>query len=59
MKGRAKTPEQKREIMERILAVWMTVPDLRLGQLVNGTTRDAFYIEDYELAEIIELYKKG
>jgi hypothetical protein len=65
MMKRATTPEQKHEIIERLLNVWLSVPELRLGQLIdNGIPfradgeSDIFYIEDYELIECVEdLYK--
>jgi hypothetical protein len=52
--------------MERILAAWLRVPELRLGQLVyvavakieeRGGVQikgDTFYIEDFNLAEACE-----
>jgi len=64
--GRATTPEQKRAIVERILAVWEKNPDLRLGQLIlvnmNGlgdehAARKLFYAEDEALTERLELLK--
>ncbi len=63
---RAETPEQKRAIVERILAVWEKNPELRLGQLIlvnmNGlddehAARKLFYVEDEALAERLELLK--
>lgn len=60
MKGRAKTYEEKRAIMERILAIWASKPDLRLGQLIFGAWQRAplrtiiFYLEDEFLAELVE-----
>jgi len=64
--GRAISAEQKRAVIERILAVWEKNPQLRLGQLLvntmNGiddehTTRRIFYVEDEELAQRLELLK--
>ena len=58
MEGRAKTPEQKRAILERLYSVWLTHPHLRLGQLlhnvVDGTGQALFYIEDQPLIEACE-----
>lgn len=51
--GRAKTEEQKREVIERLYNAWIENPDLRLGQLIcNNTYRlhqELFYIEDDEI----------
>jgi hypothetical protein len=60
MKGRAKTYEEKRAIVERILAIWSSKPELRLGQLLVGAYQqvtcrtDIFYVEDERLAELVE-----
>lgn len=53
---RATTPEQRREVVERLLAVWERHPELRLGQLVcsAGNRHDPFYTEDFELVEKLE-----
>ncbi len=56
---RATTKIQKREVIERLLDVWLSVPELRLGQLIDtgvpcGDKRDLFYIEDYDLLHEIE-----
>lgn len=54
---RARTPEQKRAIVERILAVWLRNPDLRLGQLLaNAVPRNLFYTEDNLLALKVEAF---
>ena len=56
--GRAQTDEQKRAIMERVLAVWLRHPELRLGQLINGMGRfgigSIFYTEDEALIKALE-----
>ena len=36
IKGRANTPDEKRAILNRLLAVWCSYPDLRLGQLLDN-----------------------
>ena len=58
MSGRAETPEQKRAVIERILAAWLRMPDLRFGQLVSAAAdraeHDAFYIRDEALCEAVE-----
>lgn len=62
MTGRAKTPAQKRIIMERVLVVWEKHPELRLGQLLENAVADVtpfelFYIEDERLAVTLEGWK--
>ena len=59
--GRAITPEQKRRIVEQILAVWTKPPmnHLRLGQLIVAATRAdstqrIFSIEDEALLQSVE-----
>jgi hypothetical protein len=58
--GRAQTPQQKREVMEKLLAAWLKAPELRLGQLVDNAmylcagSRTLFYVEDTFLVEIVE-----
>jgi hypothetical protein len=51
--GRAVTDEQKRAVVERLLAAWMRMPHLRLGQFVCAcsarTNADPFFIEDETL----------
>jgi hypothetical protein len=56
--SRALTPEQKREILDRILAAWLAVPKMRLGQLITCATRgrDVFSDEDYPLVTEVEAY---
>lgn len=57
-KGRAATPEAKREIVERLLAAWEKAPQLRLGQLIVAATqgRRLFHVEDEALAEALEAF---
>ena len=61
---RAITPEQKRLVMERVLAAWNESPQLRLGQLIDGVIHwckkpgpDLYYIEDTDLAELLENWR--
>ena len=58
MTGRAITPEQKRAIVERLLAAWLRAPELRFGQMLTAAAdraeRDTFYIEDEALCEAVE-----
>jgi hypothetical protein len=65
--GRAHTPEQKRAIIERVLATWEAHPQQRLGQLIGNVLgrvvagqaqedqiRKLYYIEDQAFAEMLE-----
>lgn len=55
--SRATTPERKRAVIERILAVWLRNPDQRLGQLIHNAwppDGDTFYAEDEALADAVE-----
>lgn len=62
MKDRALTPEQKREVLNRIYAAWVSAPHQRLGQLLSNSVhmhRDSdgtslFYVEDRTLASWAE-----
>lgn len=53
-----RTPEQQRAIVDRILAAWLRMPDLRFGQLVSAAAdraeHDAFFIRDEALCEAVE-----
>lgn len=56
----------KKDITNKILAAWEKVPHLRLGQLIENAIDEEyknsklkvsqFYIEDYKLVELIEIY---
>lgn len=55
MSDRAETPEQKRAVIERLLAVWLRTPQQRLGQLLdNVCSGSPFYVEDERLARLAE-----
>ena len=55
MKLRAKTNEQKKEIVDSIYTAWVKEPELRFGQfLFLNVSQNLFYIEDYELKGIME-----
>jgi hypothetical protein len=63
VKGRALTPEQKREVVERIYAAWCKplVDQQRLGQLIRnsvtcGNQAVSYYIEDFDLVEAVERF---
>ena len=58
-KGRAVTPQAKRDVVERLLSMWLGYSEQRLGQLlvnVSGS-RDLYYIEDTKLAELVERWE--
>ena len=64
MAGRAKTDQEKREIIERLYRAWCASPHLRLGQLISNalvsvptpTAPDLFYREDDVLARDVDQY---
>ena len=61
MKDRAVLPYQKRDLIERVLSVWIAMPDMRLGQLiVNAATERCksplFWAEDAALCNALEQY---
>jgi hypothetical protein len=54
---RAHNEDQKKEICDRLYQAWIKNPDLRLAQLILIKTYklyDIFYVDDYELIELIE-----
>lgn len=58
---RAKTPEQKKEIVEDLLSIWLDNPKLRLGQLIGNVYHapsggDPYHVEDYDLINEISAY---
>lgn len=64
VEGRATLNFQKKEVLSRILNVWLSNPHLRLGQLlVNALSdpaikTDIFQIEDYDLMALVEEFGK-
>lgn len=62
VEGRATLDLQKREVISKILNVWISNPHLRLGQLlVNAMSdpsvkTDIFQIEDYDLMALVEAF---
>ncbi len=58
---RAVTVEQKRDIVNRILSVWIDNPSQRLGQLLvnslslNKCEEKLFFVEDEILTQMVEL----
>lgn len=62
MTARAITADQKRAIVEQLLAAWEKRPGLRLGQLLMNAASGVapvYYIEDDALAEAVEAFAKG
>lgn len=57
MKDRAQTDEQKREVIEALLAAWLSVPSMRLCQLIENAKpealADTYYIEDLALVRLV------
>lgn len=64
---RARSPEEKRAVLDRIYAAWCACPSHRLGQLIVNTLRtggsrmidagiDVFDVEDTDLAEACERF---
>jgi len=62
MNLRAKTNEEKAEVLQRILKVWQNdLPEMRLGQmLINLVEKDyqIFLIEDKTLADRLEEWSR-
>jgi uncharacterized protein YihD (DUF1040 family) len=56
-----RNPERIDEILNRIKEVWKLYPDMRLGQLILNVINDPalYYIEDSELADLLEKYYGG
>mgnify|MGYP001069740887 CR=1 FL=1 len=48
--------------LEKLEEIWKKYPDLRFGQLINnifaGQQNLFYYLEDFEIIEIIEKYYK-
>ena len=58
---RALTPEQKRALLDQLLAAWLEAPNLRLGQLIVNAVggrhlADIFYREDDDLLANVETF---
>lgn len=58
---RAESKENKKEIIKRILDIWVDLDCLRLGQLLDDALvqSDLFFIEDYDLIEKLEKFYRG
>lgn len=64
--GRAATTEQKRAMLDKLLEVWETAPQLRLGQLIDNALytnengyhdSSLFQVEDDRLMMYLENFK--
>lgn len=52
---RAVDDEMKTAVIDRLLDVWKTNPELRLMQLLGNVFRaDPYYIEDYDAIKVVE-----
>jgi hypothetical protein len=64
IKDRAVEEWQKRDVLEKLLDVWLKRPSLRLGQLIicamspNDDSNSIFNIEDYCLVEKVYNFDK-
>lgn len=61
--GRAQTSEQKRAVIERLLAAWERVPEQRLGQLIGNAMyhetwshQSIHMLEDFRLVNAIDKF---
>lgn len=60
MAERAKTIEQKKQVMRRLQRLWFQNPDMRLSQLLENVFHHAddnhcfYFIEDFPLLEALE-----
>jgi hypothetical protein len=53
--GRANEPYQKKQVIDRLLELWLANPNLRLGQLIrNCFNDDLFCVEDWPMIEWLE-----
>ena len=53
---RARTPEQKQNVLDNLLKLWLKVPDQRLGQMIANYYFgcDFFFVEDYDFIGYLE-----
>lgn len=52
---RAITIQEKTEVINELLKLWIQAPMIRLGQLIwNSFEGHLFFIEDYDLIEILK-----
>jgi hypothetical protein len=51
-------PDRIRRLAEKLIALWQTMPDMRLGQMVHHLTpdgQDTFYVEDSLVEKRLDL----
>lgn len=58
---RATSPEQKKEIVEDLLSIWLRNPSLRLGQLIGNVYHapsggDPYHVEDYDFINEVSAF---
>ena len=60
IKGRAHTDSEKAIVLQKILDMWKSMPELRLGQLIDNSIFfckiELFYLEDDALVEAMETF---
>lgn len=61
---RANTPKQKREVVERLYALWSEYPELRLGQLIGNVysyplAQDPYFDGDMKFITKLERFYNG
>lgn len=55
--GRVVTDEAKRQVCDRLWALWCSQPEMRLGQLILNYYRTDFYmVEDGEFITYLEAF---
>jgi len=63
MLKRATTSAQKREVIESLLAIWESRPELRLLQLILNFYPDndgfSYCVEDYDFVQTLERYYRS
>lgn len=51
---RARTNAQKKDVIKRLLALWLKNPNLRLSQLLGNLAGDNYSTEDFEYINRLE-----
>jgi predicted Rossmann-fold nucleotide-binding protein len=60
MAQRAKTKDEKKQIITRLYKLWLKNPELRLSQLIENTYHHKndnhclYFVEDFDLIEALE-----
>ena len=54
-------PKRIEPVLAKIRQIWLTYPDLRLGQLLENVfpDRELYYVEDDEPLEALRVYYEG